>query len=299
MDPAQLDLNKLHTFARVADDGGVTAAARGLGLTPSAVSQGLAALEAQLGVALFHRVGRRLVLTREGAALHRRFAEIRDRLSLALAEALNAEREVRGPVRLGVYLGFPREPLARLIAGFAAAHPDASVRVRYEGRDELERGLRSGRLDLAFALERARGRGIESLRLFRQELVLVRRREKARRALRFQDLAGLAFVDYFPAAPLIQRWIRHHFRRKPPRLDVRVWAASANLALDLVRRGVGAAVLPEALVGAQPASARLERLSGGRTEMVDSVWLNALPGSLASPAVDAFRRDALAVLGDT
>jgi LysR family transcriptional regulator for metE and metH len=292
MNLERFDLNKLHTFAAVADCGGVTAAARRLGLTPSAVSQGLGVLEAQLGIELFHRVGRGLVLSREGEALHRRFVDVRDRLTEALDDIVNAEHEIRGVVRVGLYLGFPRDRLADLLAGFASRHPRASVRVRYESREDLERGVLDGRLDLAFALDRAVGRAVHSVRLFRQPLVLVASEPLWRRRLRFDDLPRLPLVDYYPTAPLVHRWIRHHFRRKPPPLDVRVWAASGNLALDLVRRGVGAAVLPDALVRAQPASDRLRRLTAGRTELVDAIWLNALPGALRRPVADAFRQEA-------
>lgn len=319
MNLARIDLNKLHTFAAVAECGGVTAAARRLGVTPSAVSQGLGALEAQLGVPLFHRVGRSLVLSREGENLHRHFAEVGGRLSVALDEIVNAEREVRGTVRVGLYLGFPRDRLADVLSDFASRHPRASVRVRYEGRDELESGVREGRLDLAFALDRSPARAVRSVRLFRQRLVLVASASLARRRrVRFEDLPRLPVVDYYPAAPLVHRWIRHHFRRKPPGLDVRVWAASGNLVLDLVRRGVGAAVLPETLVavpsvpdaaGRRPRGGRdgrngrdgregLVALDGGRPDLVDSIWLNALPGALGNPAVDAFRREAETAFAD-
>jgi hypothetical protein len=58
-----LDLNKLHVFGAVVEQGGVGSAAAHLGRTPSAVSQSVSALEGGLGVKLFDRVGKRLVLT--------------------------------------------------------------------------------------------------------------------------------------------------------------------------------------------------------------------------------------------
>src|SRR6266478_4852838 len=66
----ELDLNKLHVFAAVAEHGGVSRAAAELGRTPSAVSQSVTALEDALGVKLFDRIGKRLVLTRGGQLLH-------------------------------------------------------------------------------------------------------------------------------------------------------------------------------------------------------------------------------------
>ena len=110
-----LDLNKLLTFLAIVEADGVTPAARRLGLTRSAVSHSLAALETSLGVSLFHRVGKRLVLTREGTTLRRSLGDTRERLGAALEATLGAGREVRGVVRIGFVLGFSRFRLARVI----------------------------------------------------------------------------------------------------------------------------------------------------------------------------------------
>src|SRR5262252_9428427 len=96
----ELDLNKLHVFATVAEQGGVSRAAAELGRTPSAVSQSLTALEAALGVKLFDRVGKRLVLTRGGQQLR---GHVRDHYA-ALQRTVDALRDdtanVRGAVRV-------------------------------------------------------------------------------------------------------------------------------------------------------------------------------------------------------
>src|SRR5215831_20622619 len=118
-----IDLNKLRAFFVVVAEGGVSPAARALGVTRSAVSQSIAGLEASIGVRLFHRVGKRLVATQEAEKLHARFAEYQAMLGQTLAEVRNEDREVRGLVRVGVFLGFPRPTLARFIAGFLARHP--------------------------------------------------------------------------------------------------------------------------------------------------------------------------------
>ena len=148
----QIDLNKLHVFLAVAEHGGVSAAAAALALTPSAVSQALAKLESALEVGLFDRVGRRLVPTREGRILHRRFREHQDRLREALDEISEPDREPAGTLRVGLFLGFPRAPLARFLAGFARQHPKVTLRLIYAAHRELDAGIEAGRVDFAFAL---------------------------------------------------------------------------------------------------------------------------------------------------
>ena len=84
----RLDLNKLVMFLAIAESGGVSAAARRLALTRSAVSHSLGALESGLGVALFHRVGKSLVLTPDGRRLRAAVGDARDGIGGALDELI-------------------------------------------------------------------------------------------------------------------------------------------------------------------------------------------------------------------
>src|SRR5882724_975648 len=147
-----LDLNKLHVFAAVAEHGGVSRAAAELGRTPSAVSQSVTALEDVLGVKLFDRIGKRLVLTRGGQLLH---ADVRGH-NAALQRTIDTLRQdagdVRGGVRVGVYLGFPRLRLATFLTRFRADHPHVELRIVYAPQEDLSARLLRGRLDFAFAL---------------------------------------------------------------------------------------------------------------------------------------------------
>src|SRR6185436_12319714 len=68
---AGMNLRHLRAFAAVVDAGGVARAAGGLHLSQPALSRQIAALEQELGVALFDRVGRRVQLTPEGEDLLR------------------------------------------------------------------------------------------------------------------------------------------------------------------------------------------------------------------------------------
>src|SRR5262245_50498718 len=118
-----LDLNKLHAFAAVAERGGVGSAAAQLGRTPSAVSQSVSALEGALGVKLFDRVGKRLVLTRGGQLLSDHLREYHAALQHTVDQLVNQTGDVHGLVRVGVYLGFPRLRLAAFLTRFRARHP--------------------------------------------------------------------------------------------------------------------------------------------------------------------------------
>lgn len=296
----KVDLNKLRTFAAVAERGGVSRAARQLALTRSAVSQSLAGLEASLGVRLFDRVGRRLVLTQEGRTLARRFDRVHEELREALATVVNEERAVNGVVRLGLFLGASRAQVARVVAAFAARHPRAQVKLSYGSQAELRELLLDNRLDFALSLRPGR-LAVPRIRarvLFRQALVLVSSERPPRGGADATWLAGRAFVDYYPANPLIRRWLDHHFPRKRIAADVRVWAATTDLALELAQAGTGAAVVPRALAEPLVRAGALHEIRGARAELDDAVWLEESAGAWRSATLEAFRATLVSELGD-
>jgi DNA-binding transcriptional LysR family regulator len=291
----EIDLNKLATFFAVAEHGGVSSAARRLGLTRSAVSQSLSRLEASLEVQLFHRVGRGLVPTREGELLRARLAEYQGQLETTLREITHEDREVRGLVVVGLFLGFSRLRLSRLLEGFLRAHAEARVRVVYGSREDIHERLLQGRVDFAFSL-RPRGgkRGpVRSSRLFEQELVLVGVPALVGSASTLEELTRLPVVDYYQGDPLIERWAGHHFRVRSPRFRVRAWAATTDLVLELVLQRAGIAVLPRDLVEPQVRRRRLRRIETARPELRDEVWLDELHGPWRSPRLEAFREAVL------
>jgi DNA-binding transcriptional LysR family regulator len=295
MELDKLDLNKLLTFLAISEAGGVSAAARRLALTRSAVSHSLGALEASLGVPLFHRVGKSLVPTREGRALRVAAAEARDRLGLALDELVGSAAEARGPVRVGLFLGFSRFRLARVVDAFLREHPRARVRVSFGPQAWLVEQLLAARLDLALSLRPTREQTshVRSEKLFEQSLVLAVRKGRSQRsqaAAGFDAVAALPIVDYYPSDPLIDRWSRHHFgRRRVPRERIRAWVASTDLALELVLRGVGAAVLPEDVTAPFRRRGELALVRGPREPLRDPIWLNELRGARGGRASARFR----------
>ncbi|QOR39907.1 LysR family transcriptional regulator [Billgrantia diversa] len=118
---AQLD--DLGFFQQLARAGSLTATARELGLSLSAVSKRLKQLEARLGVELASRTTRRLSLTAEGERYLARGAAILEELA-ELEEALGVQQAaLSGPLRVNATFGFGRRHVAPLLSAFCARHP--------------------------------------------------------------------------------------------------------------------------------------------------------------------------------
>lgn len=292
-----LDLNKLHTFLAVVDAGGVGRAGRVLGRTSSAISQSLSSLETALGCRLFDRVGRQLVLTRAGRELHTRVSEYQANLGLALEVARGAEAVVNGVVSLGLFLGFPRRRLCELLTRFGRLYPTAAVRTAYGPERELERRLVKNQLDFVFSFRAApSASGVTSTEMFSQKLVLVAgpgHLPSGFDPVQFQDTS---VVDYYRSDPLIRRWLAHHYPRSRTAANVRFWAATTDLVLDLVLADAGVGVLPDHVVAPHTQGGRLRVLGPKRRPLIDRIWLNEPRGAYRDATLSAFRSLALEVL---
>lgn len=296
----KVDLNKLVTFLAIADAGSVTAAGERLSLTRSAVSHSLRALEAELGLTLFHRVGKALALTHEGQLLRRAVREMQDHLSGTLDDLVGRGLDVRGPVRLGLFLGFSRFQLAGVLDAFTRKYPATSVRVAYGPQAWLIEQLLAGKLDMSLSLEPT---GVLASRMRTQKikagpLVLVTRKNSGRVPRDIERIAQLDIIDYYQSDPVIDRWTGHHYAgRRVPRERIRVWAASSDLALELVLRGTGAAVIPQHIVKPFHRAKQLSVIPGLAAPLLDHVWLNELGSGRSARAPLAFRELLLEQLG--
>ena len=117
----------------VADAGGVSAAARRLGLSKSIVSRRLARLETELGVQLLARTTRGAALTEAGVAFREHAARIGAEIEAA-REALHPEGELRGRLRVSLPLSFGPTHFAPVLAEMAARHPQLHVQCSYADR---------------------------------------------------------------------------------------------------------------------------------------------------------------------
>jgi DNA-binding transcriptional LysR family regulator len=128
-----LDIEDLQTFVAVADAGGVSAAARRLGVSKSIVSRRLFRIEAELGIQLLAR-------TTRGAALTEAGITFRDHAARASAEIDSAREtilptgDLRGRLRVAMPLSFGPTHFAPVLADMARHHPHLHIHTSYSDR---------------------------------------------------------------------------------------------------------------------------------------------------------------------
>ncbi|MFE9393937.1 LysR family transcriptional regulator [Streptomyces flavidovirens] len=148
-----IDPRRLRILRAVADHRTVTAAAAALYLTPSAVSQQLAALEQETGHTLLTRSGRGVRLTAAGDILLAHANAVLAQLERAEAELAAYAGGAAGEVRVVAFATGIAEVLAPAIARLADGHPDIRVRVRDAEGDESLPLVLDGEADVALAVE--------------------------------------------------------------------------------------------------------------------------------------------------
>lgn len=147
-----LDLNDLRAFARVADLGSISGAARSLRSPKSSVSRSLARLEEAVGAVLVERSTRHLRLTDAGLLLQRHARRILGDVEEAEAAVGGLLDKPSGDLRVNVPVSFAVGPLAKMLPQFIKQYPDVRVVLTLDNRpidvstDEIDVAIRVGPL---------------------------------------------------------------------------------------------------------------------------------------------------------
>ncbi|WP_431041596.1 LysR family transcriptional regulator [Streptomyces sp. P1-3] len=165
-----IDPRRLRVLRALADHGTVTAAAQALYLSPSAVSQQLAALETEVGHALLERRGRSVRLTATGAVLARHAQQIATQLERAEADMAAVSAGLAGVVTVAAFSTAITEVVTPAVVAMRPSAPQVRVRVKdAEGRASL-RLLLDGEVDVAVAVAHRDTLGAEEDAILREPL---------------------------------------------------------------------------------------------------------------------------------
>src|SRR5262245_22249857 len=132
---ALMDWDKLKTFHFAAESGSLTAAAEKLGVSQSAVSRQIAALEAQVGVPLFGRHARGLILTAQGEALKALTDEMASASAKADSAIADARDRVMGELRVTAPVAFGTWWLAPRMKAFSDLYPELHTYISFDDRE--------------------------------------------------------------------------------------------------------------------------------------------------------------------
>jgi DNA-binding transcriptional LysR family regulator len=283
-----MDLRQVEYALAVVDHGGFTRAAAALHVAQPSLSQGVRRLEAELGVELFERTGRGVVLTSAGEAFVGPARRVLRELA-SLGEAVAAVAAVgAGTLDLVSLPTLAADPLAPLVGRFRTAHPGVTVRIAEpEDASAVAAMVADGRCELGLADLPARRAELATIRLQRQELSAVcppgTELDPDRRfaVARFRELP----IVTTPPGTSTRELLEHALRARRVQPTVAVETGQREAIVPLVLAGAGVALLPGPL--ATNAAAQGAVVAPLAPSVTRTIGLLHRPGPL-SPAARAF-----------
>jgi DNA-binding transcriptional LysR family regulator len=168
-----VEIREMRAFVAVVEEGGLSAAARRLHLSQSALSQVVQSLERQFGVQLLTRSHAGTTPTAAGETLVRRARAILADHDRAVAEVMTLGSNgsiVAERIRVGVPLELPLDVLPSALAELRAVHPATQVEVRHASSAGQLAALEDGELDLALVRYRPLGDRFDALLVVREPI---------------------------------------------------------------------------------------------------------------------------------
>lgn len=247
-----MDWDKLRIFHSVADAGSFTHAGETLNLSQSAVSRQIGALEEGLGVMLFHRHARGLILTEQGETLYRTAHDVSARLAMTEAMITDAAEKPRGELKVTTTVGFGSTWLTPRIREFTEHYPDVTLHLILDDR-ELDLGMREA--DIAIRMHEPVQGDLVKRKLVRVHRHIYASPEYLSRngtPATIDDLADHKLIVYGEEAPTVLadvNWLltlgdKGSKKRLKPTLKVN----NIYGTLLAVESGVGIAGLPDYIV---------------------------------------------------
>ncbi len=160
-----MELRLLRYFLTVAKEQNFTKAAEQLHITQPTLSRQMTALEEELGIQLFVRGGRSIMLTDEGILLKRRALEILDLEEKTLEELGSGERPVVGTVTIGCGEFAAVEILAQICKMYREKYPGVQIRLHTATADSVYELMNRGLIDIGLFLEPVNTEGMDYIRI--------------------------------------------------------------------------------------------------------------------------------------
>ncbi len=272
------------SFVAIYRHGSISAASQFRHMTQPALSQHLAALEAEIGEPLFHRTPRQMVPTERGRLLYGQVVQAVDRLEKVSADFLHPSSpllRIGGPAEWIHECLIPRLPESPYLLSFT-----------FGETKPLIQALKNSEIDLLVATQQQAASGIVFARLATETFRLVGNRplppeaEDAGEDVR-ERLERLDWIAYAPELPIIRRFWFTAFGERCT-LNPKITVPDLRVIKSLVVRGYGVSVLPDYLVAEELERGLLHELWRAPRAVRNDLWLACRTQDRADPAFAAF-----------
>jgi DNA-binding transcriptional LysR family regulator len=263
-----MELRHLRYFCAAAEEMHIRRAAQRLGIAQPPLTQQIKALEAELGVKLFARAGRGIVLTEAGRLFQAEAKSILDRVGRAMALVRQVASGDVGRLRVGFTESASFSPLlTKVFAAFRATWPGVELLLEESHTETQLEALQQGRLDAAFIRPPIRSSAMIAFEALASEAMMAAvplgHRLARRKSVALTDLVDESFIAYprRHGAGLSDGVIAECRRAGfAPRIVQQ--APQLSSTINLVAASVGIAIVPECMRHVRAESVAFIKLSG-------------------------------------
>lgn len=245
-----MHIQSFKIFSNLAETSSFSKAAQMNGITQSAVSQQVRALERRFRVKLIERGRKNFSLTPEGRAFLQASHQVMDILGDLEGRIHNLQNLVAGELCISTIFSIGLHELPPYLKIFRQAHPEVDVRVEYRRSSEVYLSVLDGRADIGLVAYPAPRRGLQTVTFWSDRLVLIcspTHPLASRRRIPLSALQGEKFIAFEPDLPT-----RREIDRKLRSEGVKVRLVLEFDNIETVKRAVeienGVSIVPQMAV---------------------------------------------------
>jgi len=285
-----MQIHSLKVFCDLAETESFTKAAQINGVTQSAVSQQISALERQFKSVLIERSKKKFRLTREGEVLYEYSKQIIQTYDSLLSRLQEIKDIISGTIRVATIYSIGLHDLPPYMKKFLKAYPTVKVHVEYRRANQVYEDVLGNVVDIGLVAYPNKDPRLEIAPLRKDKLVLVCHPEHPlakKKTLQLSELSGEKFIGFEPDIPTrkaIDKILKDH--------DVNVKTVMEFDNIETVKRAVeidaGVAIVPQATVAQEVAKNTLAQVSFDREEFYRPLAAIYKKNKVLSPAIKQF-----------
>lgn len=243
-----MDLHQLYIFTKVVEHKSFSKAAEIVYLSQSTVSSHIQSLEKTLNVKLFDRVGRETILTPHGERLYywaQKLLELKDQALFDIKESVS---ELKGMIHIGASSVPGQFLVPKMVKKFHNEYANVTFSIKEDPSRIVADKVISGQVDLGFLGEKYENDKLQYYPLIKEKLVLISSEEyELRKTVSIHDIVNLPFImrnSDSGTKAILEKFLKKQ-RIKEEQLHVVAYTDSSQALMELVKQGIGIAIISE------------------------------------------------------
>ncbi|MGB9602090.1 MAG: LysR family transcriptional regulator [Limisphaerales bacterium] len=285
-----MQIESFKVFCDLAETESFTKAAQINGITQSAVSQQISALEREFKSLLIERSKKRFRLTREGEILYEYAKQIIQTYDALQSKIQEIKEIISGTIRIATIYSIGLHELPPYIKKFLKAYPTVNVHVEYRRANQVYEDVISNVVDLGLVAYPVRDAKLEIIPFRKDEMVLICNPQHPlakQKSIKIKEISGQKFIGFEPDIPT---------RRATDRIlrenDVNVQIVMEFDNIETVKRAVeidmGVAIVPESTITQEIAKQTLAAVKISDIEFYRPLAVIYKRNKVLSPAMKQF-----------